>query len=360
MKIALLTPTFCRFSGIDRVVEQQAKELSQQGNSITIFALDADMKPPENVELRLLGMPRRLFWQRVYRLVFPLDFPKAIRWVPQLKGFEIVYSHSYPMNWLACLAKRFYGVEFVYYHYGIPGPKVFPGLAGRMYQRIFIALANRTARRADSAISISHYLQRQLKQETGLDSKVVYNSIDIERFHPGLDGSNIRNRYGLGQGPIIVYVGRISPYKGVHLLIQAFGLVRQEIPNAKLLIVGKHTFPDYSRKLREMADDSVIFAGYVSDEELPYYYAACDLYATATLWEGFNLPLAEAQACGKPVVAFNLGPHPEVVSDGETGLLVPPRDTDALAEAVIKLLKDTGLRQEMGEKACELVRSRFS
>lgn len=229
-----------------------------------------------------------------------------------------------------------------------------------MYQRIFIALANRTARRADSAISISHYLQRQLKQETGLDSKVIYNSIDIERFHPGLDGSNIRNRYGLGQGPIIVYVGRISPYKGVHLLIQAFSLVRQEVPTAKLLIVGKHTFPDYSKKLREMADDSVIFAGYVSDEELPYYYAACDLYATATVWEGFNLPLAEAQACGKPVVAFNLGPHPEVVSDGETGFLVPPRDTDALAEAVIKLLKDTGLRQEMGEKACELVRSRFS
>ena len=229
-----------------------------------------------------------------------------------------------------------------------------------MYQRIFIALANRTARRADSAISISRYLQRQLKQDTGLDSKVVYNSIDIERFHPGLDGSNIRNRYGLGQGPIIAYVGRISPYKGVHLLIQAFGLVRQEVPTAKLLVVGKHTFPDYSRKLREMADDSVIFAGYVSDEELPYYYAACDLYATATVWEGFNLPLAEAQACGKPVVAFNLGPHPKVVSDGETGFLVPPRDTDALAEAVIKLLKDTGLRQEMGEKACELVRSRFS
>lgn len=360
MKIALLTPTFCQFSGIDRVVEQQAKELSQQGKSVTIFALDADMKPPETVELRLLGMPRRLFWQRVYRLVFPLDFPKAIRRVPQLRSFEIIYSHQYPMNWLAYLAKRFYGVEFIYYNHGINYPELFPNVVERSYLRIFIALANWTIRRADAAVSVSRYLQQQLNKETGLDSEVVYNRVDTERFRSGVDGSKIRDKYKLGDASVILYVGRISPHKGVHLLIQTFSLVRQEVPTAKLLVVGKHTFPDYSRKLREMADDSVIFVGYAADEEVPYYYAACDAYATATLWEGFNLPLAEAQACGKPIVAFNLGPHPEVVEDGETGFLVPPRDTCALAEAMIKLLKDSGLRQEMGEKACELVKLRFS
>ena len=137
-------------------------------------------------------------------------------------------------------------------------------------------------------------------------------------------------------------------------------MVRRELPSTRLVIVGKHSFPAYSKKLAEIADGSVIFAGYVSPEELPYYYAACDVYATGTMWEGFNLPLVEAQVCGKPVVAFNFGPHPEVVKDGETGFLVPPRDVSALAEAIIRLIKNNKLRQEMGENASKWVKGKFS
>lgn len=359
MRIAHLTPTFSAFSGIDRVVHSLAAEQEDEGNYVTIFALEADMKPPENVGLKVMAMPRNPTWQRIYRLIMPLDIHKGLKWVPKLKGFDIIYSHYYPMNWLAYLAKRFYGVKFVYYNYGINYPELFPSFLERTYLRVFIALANWTIRRADGAISISQFLQQRLEKETGLISEVAYPKIDISQFHEGLDGLPVREKYNLGSSPLLVYIGRISPHKGVHLLIEAFNLVRQEIPDAKLLIVGKHTFPGYSKKLKEMANSSVIFAGYVADEELPHYYAACDVYATATMWEGFNLPLAEAQACGKPVVAFNIGPHLEVVKDGETGFLIPPRDTSALAKAIVKLLKDDNLRQEIGKDACRVVRERF-
>jgi 1,2-diacylglycerol 3-alpha-glucosyltransferase len=134
-------------------------------------------------------------------------------------------------------------------------------------------------------------------------------------------------------------VGRISPPKGIHLLIEAFNLVKQEIPAAKLVIVGKHSLSGYSKKLKQMSDTSVIFTGDVSDEDLPCYYAACNVYATATLWEGFDLPVAEAQVCGKPVVAFDIGPHPEVVKDKEAGILVPYKNTQALADAISEILK---------------------
>ena len=360
MRIAHLTPTFSAFSGIDRVVHRLAAEQKDEGNDVTIFALEADMKPPENVGLKIMAMPRNPTWQRIYRLIMPLDIYKGLKWAPKLKGFDIIYSHYYPMNWLAYLAKRFYGAKFIYYNYGISYPELFPSFLERTYLRVFITLANWTIRRADGAISISRFLQHLLEKETGLASEVTYPKIDVSRFHEGLDGLRIRDKYNLGSSPLLVYIGRISPHKGVHLLIEAFNLVRQEIPDAKLLIVGKDTFPGYSKKLREMADASVIFTGYVADKEMPYYYAACDVYATATMWEGFNLPLAEAQACGKPVVAFNIGPHPEVVKDSETGSLIPPRDTSALAKAIVKLLEDGTLRREMGKNASKLIQERFT
>lgn len=88
--------------------------------------------------------------------------------------------------------------------------------------------------------------------------------------------------------------------------------------------------------MKRNAEKDVIFTGFIDDKELPYYYAACDVYVTASLWEGFNLPAAEAQACGKKVVAFNLGSHPEIVKNG---ILVEKENIEEFAKAVIKLLK---------------------
>ena len=353
MKIAILVPTFSKFSGIDRVAEQQSRELSEQGSKVTIFTLEADLGTPEKVELKIVGMPRNLTLQRIYRLIMPLDIYKALKWVPKLKGFDIIYSHQYPMNWLAYLAKRFYKVKYIYYNHGFAPTWTFSSFVERTYMKLVSTLANWTIKRASSAISVSQYLCQQLKKETGLDSEVIYNRIDTERFQKGMDGSKVRDKYKLGSAPVILYVGRISPHKGVHLLIEAFNLVKREIPNVELLIVGKHTFAGYSKKLRRMADDSVVFADYVPDEDVPLYYAACNVYATATLWEGFNLPLAEAQACGKPVVAFNLGPHPEVVRDGETGLLVAPGDVPELAKALLDVLGDRKLARRLGDTGAD-------
>lgn len=332
-----MVPTFNTFSGIDRVAEQQIKEFAQTGDEITIFVFEANMAPPQNVQLQVLGMPRGSLAQRIYRLLFPLDFVKTMKWVPKLKRFDVVYSHQYPMNWLAYLAKKLYKVRYVYYNHGLAPPWTFSSFSERMYVRILIPLANWTIRKADGAISVSKYLQQELKRETNLSSEVIYNKVDATRFHEGIDGSEIRRKHDLGNSPIILYVGRISPHKGVHLLIEAFNLVKQELPDAKLVIVGKHTFSGYSNKLRRISDASVIFTGLVSDEELPCYYAACDIYATCTLWEGFDLPLAEAKACGKPAVAFDIGPHKEVVDSRES--LVKAGDIKEFSEKVTASLE---------------------
>ena len=74
------------------------------------------MEPPDCVELQVLGMPGNLFWERMYRLAFPLDLPKAARWVPRMKVFDVIYSHYPPMTWIAYLAKKIYNRRFIYYN----------------------------------------------------------------------------------------------------------------------------------------------------------------------------------------------------------------------------------------------------
>jgi len=359
VKIAILTPTFYTFYGLDTVAWRQADALAQQGHKVTIFAFRGNMEPPKIVTLELLGMPQSFLAQRIFYLTFPLNLVKAIKCVPRLKDFDIVYSHNYPMNWLAYLAKRFYGIKYIYYHHLNPS-EGYSSFIERAYSKIRLVLERWTIKKADGAISVSRYAQVHLKNLTSLDSKVVYNSIDLERFQKGIDGSKIRAKYNLGNDPVVLCVGRICSPKGFHLLVEALSLVKHSIPNAKLLIVGKLEHPAYANRIRQASGDSVIVVGEILNEEIPYYYATCDIYASAALWESFNLPVAEAEACGKPVVAFNIGAHPEIVKDGETGFLVPARDVNALAEAIVKLLKDDKLRQEMGENAYRMVREKFS
>ena len=105
---------------------------------------------------------------------------------------------------------------------------------------------------------------------------------------------------------------------------------------------------------------AVVFTGYVDDELLPEFYASCDVFCYPSLFEGFGLTPAEAQAAGKPVVAFKTCALPEVVQDGVTGLLVPPRDSSSLAKAIVRLLRDTELRKRMGTQAGIDAKRKFS
>ena len=105
------------------------------------------------------------------------------------------------------------------------------------------------------------------------------------------------------------------------------------------MIVGKKTFSGYAKKLenlkKQINSKNIIFTGFVSDEELPHYYAACNIYTTATLWEGFDLPVVEAQALKKPVIAFDIGPHKEVIKNGK---LVKVNDIKGFSDSIINTL----------------------
>jgi 1,2-diacylglycerol 3-alpha-glucosyltransferase len=337
MKVAILTPTFHPYSGIDRVVELQAEDYAEKGHGVTVIAFDASIKG-KGYKVVSLGMTSSPLLQRIYRLLFFLD-RKALNNYKMLKCYDKVIAHFYPMTWLAYEAKKYYGIRYVYWDHGVNTTGLLDSIPQKLYMWLFKMLNNWTLRNVDEAYSVSKYLSNELWEQSKIKSKVVYNIIDKKRFSKHVSGSASRKKFGLQGKKVILYVGRLAPHKGIHTLIEAFANVKAWMPDATLLIVGKETFKGYASRLRNLLMKKglkdVVFAGFVDDKDLPQYYAACDVYATCSQWEGFNLPVAEAQACGKPVVAFDIGSHREVVKKGK---LIRKNDIGAFSKALISFL----------------------
>src|SRR3989338_4207951 len=181
MKIAILTPTFNYYSGIDRVVEQQAEEYAKKGNKVTVIALEAGIKP-KNYKIISLGMPTNQFLQRLYRLFFFLD-NKKMGYYKNLKNYDIVVSHFYPMNWLAYKAKKKFGIKYVYWDHGINTMGLLESFMQKLYMKLFLFLNNITIKNIDEAYSVSNYLSKTLEKESRIKSKVIYNKIDKKKFN---------------------------------------------------------------------------------------------------------------------------------------------------------------------------------
>ncbi|MBI2207992.1 glycosyltransferase family 4 protein [Candidatus Woesearchaeota archaeon] len=337
MKIAILTPTFKYDSGIDRVVQQQAESYAKKGDEVVVIALKANIKP-KGYKVITLGMPKNIFLQRIYRLLFFLDF-KKINYYKKLKNYDKIISHFYPMNWLAYKAKKHYNIDYIYWNHSI-NIEFKKSLLHNIYMQFLIPFNNITIKNVDKAFSVSKWAKKELKEQSGIDSKVQYIKVDKKRFNKNIKGDSIIKKYNLENKKVFLYVGRIAPHKRIEVIIKSFIDRKEHGPESKLIIVGGNSgFNRYYKKLRRMADKDVIFTGFVPDEELPYYYAACDVYVTASSWECFNIPVAEAQACGKPVIAFDIGAHPEVVDKKKGSVLVPEGKREEFANSMFKFAK---------------------
>jgi glycosyltransferase involved in cell wall biosynthesis len=160
-----------------------------------------------------------------------------------------------------------------------------------------------------------------------------------------------------GGVPTLLCVARMEPQKDHETLLAAFRRILVDRP-ARLVLLGRGARETHVRALtRGLPAGSVEFPAFAADPT-PHYDAA-DVVVLASRWEGLGLALVEAAFRARPVVATRVGGIPEVVDDGETGLLVPPGDPRALADAVLRLLDDAALARHMGETAAQRVRARF-
>jgi glycosyltransferase involved in cell wall biosynthesis len=236
----------------------------------------------------------------------------------------------------------------------------------RVLRAIYRTLDNWSAGLAAAVLVVSDDTRRAF-EEQGYPAELietVHNGIDLEGIETGSNG--VRAELGVPDGvPLIGEVGRLCDVKGQRELIEAMALLRDRGRDARVVLVGEDLEQGgayrelLERKARELDVDSrVIFAGYRGD--VPAVLDAMDLFVLPSWIEGLPLVLLEAMAHRLAVVATPVGGTPELVVDGETGILVPPHDPPRLAGAIAELLEDAGRRRELGEAGFRRVAERFS
>jgi len=194
----------------------------------------------------------------------------------------------------------------------------------------------------DGVIAVSNVALDTIQRFISLPYTIIPNGIDTTRFSPEVEHFSKFNG-----GPNILFVGRFEPRKGLKYLLQAFQVVRKKIPTARLIVIGKNV-----SSLMSQASNlkGVYFEGRVAPDDVPRYYATCDVYCSpATEGESFGIVLLEAMSSGKAVLASNIPGYRDVVNDGEDGLLVEPKNPTALAQKLIAVLTNKELMTRLGE-----------
>ncbi len=228
----------------------------------------------------------------------------------------------------------------------------------QMIKRLNFYLLRSAAVKADLMFTYSNFSRRLV--ENGIGKK---HNRAIHTISPGVDPSwfdvPVQKKKIISD---LLYFGRIEHEKGIDILLKSFANVRLKFPGLKLRLIGEGNYLDHSKKLsKELNVNScTIFYGWKEKDEIQKIMSGCDLCVLPSRIESFGLTIAEAMAAGIPVISTKAGAIPEILKDGETGILVPSEDIEALRKAIIYALKNRDKMQNRAKAAQEKVKKFFS
>ncbi|HXF60245.1 MAG TPA: glycosyltransferase family 1 protein [Caldilineaceae bacterium] len=349
MRVCLINLNFIAQDAIGQCLIHQLRFHRRRGDAVQVYT----QHPPEGIPA---GLGDAVQVVEPARLLARRD--------PFFRDADL-YVYHYPGYYelLETLKTLDKGAALFYYHNVTP-PALWGAVAGLEALARGQAAVRKLAPYADWIVTVSPFNAEELARDHGCPPehiRVLPLAVPLDAFTPGPPDPALVRRYGLEGCRTILFVGRLAGNKRVDLLVEALPLVQRAIPNARLLIVGDDrsnpAFVEIAAQLRRRAKqlgvaDHVIFAGRVDD--LPPYYRLADVYASASLHEGFGVPLIEAMACGVPVVASRATAHPWVV--GEAGLLCEPGQAEDLAEKISQVLADDRLHGELVQRGLVRVR----
>lgn len=282
----------------------------------------------------------------------PATIWKLKRFIKQ-KNIDLIHTDAPRQTFYVGIAARLAGKPLIW-HVRVSTPE------NKLYEKLLSSLASKL-------IAVSKAV---LKRFEGLASKsdkfmVIYNGVDLTEFNQQLADNRFKEEFEIEDDWILVgTVGQLIRGKGQEVFLKAAAQVSKLFPNVKFIIVGDGN-EAYRKKLEDLSEElgieeKVIFSGF--REDIPQITSSFDIVVlpSSSHFEGFPRVVLEGMACSKPVIATRIGGNPEAVEDGKTGMIVPPGNSDILAEAILELIKDKNKRSQMGEAGRKRVESLFS
>jgi len=366
-------PTPPKYGGaIETYVWNISKFLSQMGVEMHIISVGNSEKTiavNKNLyvhtyrlpHINVLRIPRATIYKNVPFLVIKLS--EMLSRVERRYGsIDVVHSH-YPSTALASLMwRKIFGSKALFVL------TVHGEYTGNILDRFIFS-------NYDVICAVSNYIKQQITRKFNVDStriKVLHNVVDTDLIKfDEVRAKMFREKLGIQNEPLLLYVGRIVPEKGLDKLIKTMPLILSKFPTAKLVIVGpkgdfsgerSQYFSYISHLIKSLKiENSVVYLGSLPSHELVGAYSAADVCIVPSIWnEPFGLVVLEAMACSKPVVAFNVGGISEIISNGIDGFLVPRGEVKELASKILFLLEHPEIRIEMGRNARKKVEREFS
>jgi len=312
---------------------------------------------PCQLQLRRFVVLRRVVKAIEYPFDWVLLFLALQRNPPDILHMQWVVNPTLDVVVLGNLRRL--GCRVVYTAHNVLPHDARPGDRVR-YARLY--------RLADAIITLSNHSRQQLQRLFQVPEEKVHlvpmGNLDDFRGPP-ITREEARAQLGLPDGsPIALFFGLLRPYKGLASLIQAFATVRTQLPEALLLIVGQPhgSFAPYHQLMHKLGLSDAVrtVLRYVSHCEMAAWFTAADVVVLPYLATSQSAVLMTAYTFGRPVVSTTVGGLPEAVEPGQSGLLVPPSDEAALAEAIVALLADSHRCTQMGHYARRLAETRYS
>ncbi len=334
-----------RVGGIQRTLEALWRELPPERVSVLAPAWEGAASFDAAVPYTMVREPTEFIWPTP-------AFAARLDEVVAAHGVEVVlFGDAFPLALLGPrLARR--GTPYLVAAHGFDyWLSIVPGAHASI--RYMTSSASRVP------VMCSEFIARTVRTAVPrrVPVSILYPGADLRAFRPDLPTADLRERLGVGDRPLVVCVSRLVARKGQDVLILGMPRIRDRVPEATLVIVGDGPYED---RLRALAADapagSVVFAGQVSEEDLPRYYALGDVFAMPCRTrlggmevEGWGNVFIEASACARPIVVGDSGGARETLVHGETGLLVDGADVGQVADAVSELLADPDRARRMGE-----------
>ncbi|MGZ8931796.1 MAG: glycosyltransferase family 4 protein [Halobacteriota archaeon] len=347
--------------GIEVALLELSKSLTRLGHEVTIIngasngAAEFQIEDVKVKTIDLAGAMRRTWDPANLRFARQVAFPFAAL-AAELSGFDIYHGHFYTSGVAAnVLARKYRGaaVNTIHGSYYDIWRYIEPPIISSMYRLTERTLAPMLARMSKMQIHTGGYFARRVIKWGAPPDKVVtiHNGFDPHVFKPGVAASDL-----VGERTILFTARRLVEKNGLEYLISAMPNIIAQY-DAELVIAGDGPHKQHLQKLvaRHNLQNDVSFIGAVPHSKLPQLISASDIVVIPSLMEASSLFLIESMACKRPVVATNVGGIPEILNEG-CGVLVSPRDTLALSQAINLLIADQGLRDDLATEAYSTVR----